>query len=171
MLRVVLEEEGLERCHRLRHVISSGEALAGESVRRFYERFDEQSGVQLHNLYGPTEAAIDVTYWRCERGAERESVPIGRPIANTQVYVLDKQGQPVAVGVRGELHIGGINLARGYWGRAGLTAEKFLPDEWSGEEGSRVYGTGDVCRYRADGSIEYVGRNDEQVKIRGFRIE
>ena len=167
MLRAVLEAEGWEGCRSLRQVICSGEALTLELARRFHER----SRAELHNLYGPTEAAIDVTHWRCERGDSRESVPIGRPIANTRLYVLDGAGRPVPVGVRGELHIGGVNVARGYVGQGGQTAEKFIPEEFSGVPGARLYRTGDIARYRSDGSIEYVGRADGQVKIRGFRIE
>jgi acyl carrier protein len=123
----------------------------------------------LDNLYGPTEAAVDVSWWRCERDAE--VVPIGRPIANLELYVLDDFAQPVPLGVAGELHIGGVGLARGYEGRAGLTAEKFTPHPFTPEPGSRLYRTGDLARYMPDGRIEYLGRMDHQVKLRGFRIE
>jgi thioesterase domain-containing protein/acyl carrier protein len=151
----------------LRRVICSGEALSAELQERFYARL----GAELHNLYGPTEAAIDVTYWACERGQEHRSVPIGRPISNVQIYILDRFGNPVPVGVPGELHIGGVGLARGYLNRPELTAEKFVRDPFSKEHGARLYKTGDLTRYRADGVIEYIGRIDHQVKIRGFRIE
>jgi amino acid adenylation domain-containing protein len=168
MLRMLLEEKGLEACHSLRHVICSGEVLPVELERRFYEHL---TTAELHNLYGPTEAAIDVTCWRCERENSWPTVPIGRPIANTQIYLLDDEKRPVPVGVGGELHIGGINLARGYLERAELTATKFIPNPFSETPGTRLYSTGDMARFRPDGSIEFLGRVDSQVKIRGFRIE
>jgi acyl carrier protein len=167
MLAVFVEEEGVAECEKLRLVISSGEALSEELTERFYERLGEQ--VKLHNLYGPTEAAIDVSAWECERGSTRGSVPIGRPIANLQLYILDEGMRAVPVGVAGELYIGGVGLGRGYWRRAELTAERFVPHPY--RAGERLYRTGDVARYGADGAIEYVGRMDHQVKVRGFRIE
>jgi len=167
MLQVFVEERDVQRCGSLRRVICSGEALSGELQERFYGRL----GAELHNLYGPTEAAIDVTYWACERGGRRSSVPIGRPISNLQIYILDRYMNPVPVGVNGELHIGGVGLARGYLNRGELTAEKFVENPFAKESGARLYKTGDVARFRADGVIEYVGRMDQQVKVRGFRIE
>jgi acyl-coenzyme A synthetase/AMP-(fatty) acid ligase len=167
MLRVFLEQPGLEaRCRSLRHVFSSGEPLTPDLVRRFFARID----AALHNLYGPTEAAIDVTAWTCLRDGSARGVPIGRPIANTQVHLLDAGHQPVPVGHPGELYIGGAGLARGYLGRPGLTAERFVPDGF-GEPGRRVYRTGDLARYRPDGNIEFLGRGDRQVKVRGCRVE
>src|SRR6185369_13385180 len=118
MLQVFLEEPSLSECRRLRQVMCSGEALSPELVKRFHERL---VGVELHNLYGPTEAAVDVSFFRCEPGNELRSIPIGRPVANTQLYVLDTTLQPVPVGVSGEVFIGGVQLARGYWRRADLT--------------------------------------------------
>ncbi|MFY4730111.1 amino acid adenylation domain-containing protein [Nitrospira sp. BLG_2] len=168
MLHVFLETAGVDACRCLSRVICSGEALSAELQRRL---FMQLPWAELHNLYGPTEAAIDVTAWRCERDDDAASVPIGRPIANTQLYVLDRQNQPVPVGVAGELHIGGIGVARGYHRRPELTAEKFVPDPFSKIPGSRLYKTGDLARYRQDGVIDYIGRLDHQVKIRGFRIE
>ena len=168
MLRVFLEEEGVEACGSLKRVICSGEALAHELQERFFARLP---GVELHNLYGPTEAAVDVTYWACQRGDERLSVPIGRPVANTQMYVLDARMQPLPVGVAGELYIGGVQVGRGYVGREDLTAERFVPDPFSKSPGARLYKTGDLGRHLADGAIEYLGRLDYQVKIRGQRIE
>ena len=166
MLRVFLEEAAIEGSNSLRHVISSGEALTGDLVEKFYLKVD----AKLHNLYGPTEAAVDVSYWECEAKAGR-AVPIGRPISNTQLYVLDPWMQPAAVGVVGELYIGGVAVGRGYWRSADLTAERFVPDPFSRDAGARLYDTGDLARYLADGNIEYVGRSDSQVKIRGNRIE
>src|SRR2546423_13965742 len=120
MLREFLEEPGVERCSSLQRVICSGEVLSFDLQEEFLSKMD----AGLHNLYGPTEAALDVTYWACQRASEREIVPIGRPIANTKVYVLDQRGQVTPVGVAGELYIGGAGLARGYWQRAGVTAER-----------------------------------------------
>ena len=127
MLNVFLREKGLENCRSLRQVICSGEALSAETESRFYAALK----ADLHNLYGPTEASIDVTYWACERESQRRLVPIGRPIANTCVYILDRQMQPVPIGVPGELYLGGVALARGYHARPDLTAERFVPDPFS----------------------------------------
>lgn len=152
----------------LKWVICSGEALGYDLQARFLAQF---SNVELYNLYGPTEASIDVTFWRCERDSERQTVPIGRPIANTQIYILDQEMQPVPIGVPGELYIGGIGVARGYVQRPDITADKFVPDPFSKQEGARLYKTGDIARYCATGEIEYLGRGDQQIKMRGFRIE
>src|SRR6185369_12365241 len=179
MLQLFLEEPGIEECRTLRDVVCSGEALTTELARRFAAHFGH---ARLHNLYGPTEAAVDVTWWLCGEGEERGGVPIGRPIANTQIHLLDRGLLPQPVGVPGELFIGGVNLARGYIARPDLTAERFLPDPTDamtgepggnpgGEPGGRVYRTGDLARRRPDGAIEYLGRTDHQVKIRGVRIE
>jgi acyl-CoA synthetase (AMP-forming)/AMP-acid ligase II len=126
----------------------------------------------LYNLYGPTEAAIQVTYWICPQNSlQSVNVPIGYPIDNTQIYLLDTQLQPVPIGVAGELYIGGMNLGRGYFKRPDLTAERFIPHPFARTPGERIYRTGDLARYRADGAIEYLGRVDQQVKVRGVRIE
>jgi amino acid adenylation domain-containing protein/non-ribosomal peptide synthase protein (TIGR01720 family) len=167
MLQAFVEAEGLENCKSIKRVICSGEALSVELQKRFFARLP----AQLHNLYGPTEAAIDVTSWQCQRQSERAIVPIGRPIANTQIYILDSNGQPVPVGVPGELHIGGKQLALGYLNRPQLTAQKFVPNPFSKISGDRLYKTGDLVRYLPNGDIEYIGRIDHQVKLRGFRIE
>jgi amino acid adenylation domain-containing protein len=167
MLQVFLEEPGLEQIESLRKVLCSGEALPFELQKRFFTCL----GAELHNLYGPTEAAIDVTHWACEQMNERQVVPIGKPIANTQIYLLDRNFEPVPVGVAGELHIAGVGLARGYHRQPGLTAEKFVVNPFSREPGARLYKTGDLARYLPDGSIEFLGRIDHQVKLRGFRIE
>jgi len=167
MLQIFVEEPDVSLLPSLRRVICSGEALPYELQERFLSRL----GAELHNLYGPTEAAVDVTYWACEQDSDRRIVPIGRPIANTQMHVLDPWGRPVPVGVPGELFIGGVNLARGYLDRPDLTAERFVPDPFGSTPGARLYRTGDRARFLPDGAIEYLGRLDFQVKLRGFRIE
>ncbi|HTI15424.1 MAG TPA: amino acid adenylation domain-containing protein [Dictyobacter sp.] len=175
MLQVFLQDPNVERCQSLRHVICSGEALTTDLQERFFKRFAPknqfkrlQANVQLHNLYGPTEAAIDVTHWECQPG---QDMAIGYPIDNTQLYILNASLQPVPVGMPGELHIGGVGLARGYYRRPELTAEKFIRNPFSTDPTARLFKTGDLARYRADGAIEFLGRIDHQVKIRGFRIE
>jgi amino acid adenylation domain-containing protein len=166
MLQVFVEQPGVERCASLRRVMASGEALPADLAQRFFARLP--AGVELHNLYGPTEAAVDVTYHACRPGEER--VPIGRPVANTRILILDREGREVPVGVAGELHIGGIQVGRGYLRRPDLTAERFVPDPFGGA-GARMYRTGDLARWLPHGEVEYLGRIDHQVKIRGFRIE
>ena len=151
-----------ERCPSVKRVFCSGEALPQE----LKESFVQLSRAKLHNLYGPTEASIDMTYWPCEAGDGRSSVPIGKPIANTQIYILDRERQPAPMGVAGELHIGGVGLARGYLNKPELSAEKFINSDFG-----RLYKTGDLARWTAGGVIEYLGRNDHQIKLRGFRIE
>jgi len=167
MLQAFLREPAVEACTCLRRVICSGEALPRDLQERFFAR----SQAELHNLYGPTEAAVDVTWWACRRDADPRPVPIGFPIANTQVYVLDRRLEPVPDGVAGELHIGGRNLARGYLARPELTADRFIPDPFSAVPGARLYKTGDLARRRSDGAVDYLGRLDHQVKLRGFRVE
>ncbi|WP_026410982.1 non-ribosomal peptide synthase/polyketide synthase [Actinomadura oligospora] len=154
----------------LRLVVCSGEALSGDDVARFHAR---HAGAAVENLYGPTEASIEVSSWTCERSADATgSPPIGRPIANLRLYVLDEWMEPVAAGVPGELFIGGVGVARGYAGRPDLTGERFVADPFAAD-GSRLYRTGDRARWRADGTgtVEYLGRLDHQVKVRGFRVE
>ena len=168
MLAAFVDEQRIEDCRSLRRVICSGEALPLSLQERFFAHFDL---VELHNLYGPTEAAIDVTFWACERESGRRNVPIGRPISNTEIYLLDEDMRLVPVGVRGELYIGGMGVGRGYLNRAGLTAERFVPHPFTDVRGARLYRTGDVCCWQEDGQIEYVGRKDYQVKVRGHRIE
>ncbi|HET7233826.1 MAG TPA: amino acid adenylation domain-containing protein [Longimicrobium sp.] len=164
MLQLFLEHPDAAKCTGLLRVPVSGEAVSAALVRHFHERLP---GVELTNQYGPTEAG-EVTEWACDAGAER--VSIGRAIHNSAVYVLDRAGEPVPVGVAGELFIGGVAVARGYLGRPRLTAERFVPDPF-GEPGARLYRTGDLCRWLADGTLEYLGRTDFQVKVRGFRVE
>ncbi|HYH81956.1 MAG TPA: amino acid adenylation domain-containing protein, partial [Longimicrobium sp.] len=168
MLQLFLEHPEVERCAGLKRVVCSGEALPASLVRQFHARLPH---VELHNLYGPTEAAVDVSAWECRADDVRPRIPIGAPIANTRLYVLDEGGEPVPVSVAGELHIGGVQVARGYLGRPALTAERFVPDPFSAHPGARLYRTGDLARWLAEGAIEYLGRNDHQVKVRGFRIE
>ncbi len=165
MLAAFLEEEGVEACGSLRRVVCSGEELTAHVAERFFGRLP---GTGLFNLYGPTEAAIDVSLWRCRPGDA--TVPIGHPVQNTSLYVLDRHLRPVPFGVPGELHIGGAQVATGYHARPGLTAERFVPDPF-GTAGARLYRTGDLVRLRRDGAIEFLGRIDHQVKIRGQRIE
>ncbi|GCF10054.1 non-ribosomal peptide synthetase [Dictyobacter arantiisoli] len=167
MLQIFLKEEDVPNCKSIRRVFCSGEALSVRVQEQFFAQLD----ADLYNLYGPTEAAVDVTSWTCLRTPDQQRVPIGYPIANIQIYVLDVHLQPVPVGVLGELHIGGIGIARGYHNRPDLTADKFVPDPFSAEPGARLYKTGDIVRYLPDGAIEFLGRSDDQVKVRGFRIE
>ncbi|HEU4797248.1 MAG TPA: amino acid adenylation domain-containing protein, partial [Pyrinomonadaceae bacterium] len=169
MLQQFIEEPLIESlCRGLRQVVCSGEALSLALQRRFFERLPQ---VELANLYGPTEAAVDVTSWKCERVTERLTVPIGKPIANTQMYVVNEQMQPAPVGVAGEVLIGGAGLARGYLDRPGLTADRFIPHSFSAMPGARLYKTGDLARYLPDGALDFLGRIDHQIKVRGLRIE
>jgi amino acid adenylation domain-containing protein len=165
----LLLEAGWEGGDRLK-VLCGGEALPKQLADQVLQRSSS-----LWNMYGPTEATIWSTVHKVEPATDTAPdggpVPIGRPIANTTVYVLDSHLRPVPVGVGGELHIGGEGLARGYLGRPELTAEKFIPDPFDGGPVARLYKTGDLARYRSDGSLEYLGRLDDQVKVRGFRIE
>ncbi len=168
LLYVLFEQEGFGECDSLRVVITGGETVPAALPGRFYERLP---GAELRNRYGPTEATISVTSWTCEREGAPLSLPIGRPTAKARVYLLDAAGQPVPVGITGEIFLGGLCVARGYHRRPHLTAESFVPDPFAGEPGARMYRTGDLARYRPDGAVEFVGRVDSQVKIRGFRVE
>ncbi len=165
LLSALLEDKDFLRCLSLRLAFCGGEWLPVDLPERFFAALPH---AELHNAFGPTETTIDVTFWKCEPGARDSNPPIGRPIANTQAYILDRAMQPVPVGVAGELHIAGLQLARGYLGRPDLTAEKFVPNPFAA---GRLYKTGDLCRFRSDGAIEFLGRIDHQVKLRGFRIE
>jgi amino acid adenylation domain-containing protein len=144
--------------------LCGGEELTRDLASLLLERSNS-----LWNVYGPVEATVYSTFYQVFK--ENRSVPIGRPIANAQIYILDKSYNPVPVGTAGELHIGGEGLSRGYLNRPDLTAEKFIPNPFSEEPGERLYKTGDLARYLGDGNIEFLGRIDNQVKIRGFRIE
>jgi len=167
MLQAFLSEPSARQCGGLRHVICSGEELPPGLLEHALQCWPQGN---FSNLYGPTEASIDVTYWECCAEKEGSRVPIGRPIWNTQLYVLDGALEPVPEAVVGELYIAGAGLARGYLGRPGLTAQRFVANP-HGQAGSRLYRTGDLVRYREDGNLEFVGRADQQVKVRGYRIE
>ncbi|UFS98656.1 non-ribosomal peptide synthetase [Nocardia huaxiensis] len=170
MLSVFLTDTDVRGCTGLSRVFTSGEALPAATVTEFHAALGAGADApQLHNLYGPTEAAVDVTSWHCVPGAA--DVPIGAPIWNTRTYVLDARLQPVAPGVVGELYLAGVQLARGYLGRAALTADRFVANPFT--PGARMYRTGDLVRWRSgrSGVLEYLGRSDFQVKIRGLRIE
>ncbi|WP_323147480.1 non-ribosomal peptide synthetase [Pseudomonas marginalis] len=166
LLQLFIDEPLVPECTSLRRLFSGGEALPAELRNRVLAQLP---AVQLHNRYGPTETAINVTHWQC-RAEDGERSPIGRPLGNVICRVLDEQLNPLPAGVPGELCIGGIGLARGYLGRAGLTAERFVADPL-GEAGARLYRSGDRARWGADGVLEYLGRLDQQVKLRGFRVE
>ena len=165
MLEVFLREEGVEACASLRQVFSGGEALSPGLRDRFLERL----AVPLDNQYGPTEISIDTTRWVCAPGQDPRRVPIGRPIANARIHLLDSGLRPVPIGVAGELCVGGPGVARGYLGLPDLTAERFVPDPFGA--GERIYRTGDLARHLPDGNLEFLGRADQQVKVRGVRIE
>jgi amino acid adenylation domain-containing protein len=167
MLQLFLDEPASTDLPALRHVICSGEALPYGLAQRFR---DALPGVRLHNLYGPTEAAVDVTWWDCATPGPAGVVPIGGAIANTQAYVLDRRLMEAPRTVPGELYLGGVQLARGYLARPGLTAATFVAHPLAGP-GGRLYRTGDKVRRLPDGSLEFLGRIDHQVKIHGYRIE
>ncbi|GAA1083442.1 amino acid adenylation domain-containing protein [Kitasatospora arboriphila] len=167
MLQVFLDGAEPDALRGVRQLLCSGETLPGELVRRC-----RAAGITapIDNLYGPTEAAVHVTRWTCTP-EDTAGVPIGHPVANTQLHVLDAHGSPVPVGRPGELYLGGVQVAAGYWGRPDLTGERFLPDPFSADPAARLYRTGDLVRRRPDGALEHLGRLDHQVKLRGLRIE
>ncbi|NTV97800.1 MAG: amino acid adenylation domain-containing protein, partial [Chlorobiaceae bacterium] len=168
LLSVLLDEGSFSNLHSLRLFFSAGEALDPQLARRFRK----QSGAELINAYGPTETTVSSACWRYPPDRECPEVPIGRPLANTRLYVLDPYLQPVPAGVPGELYIGGEGLARGYWQRPELTSERFLQDTFMPESmNARMYRTGDRVKYMKDGNLLFLGRFDNQVKLRGFRIE
>jgi len=170
LLRVILEigEDLARQLSDLRYCVCSGETLSVELATTFREQFPQAN---LINLYGSSEVAADVTCYEVGNTNGLATIPIGRPIANTRVYILDSHLNPTPVGVPGEIYVGGEGLARGYLNRTELTAEKFVADPFSRESGARLFRTGDIGRYLNDGNIEYRGRRDTQVKVRGFRIE
>ncbi|HEY4111751.1 non-ribosomal peptide synthetase, partial [Puia sp.] len=168
MLTPFLEQTRQGECAGLQRVLCSGEALLPHHLRLFQQKLPAAA---LYNLYGPTEAAIDVSCWAVPAGWKGDSVPIGLPVANTQLYVLDDALNLLPIGVTGELYIGGVQVAREYWRQPALTAERFIADPFSPVAGARLYRTGDLARRLPDGNLEYLGRKDDQVKIRGYRIE
>lgn len=168
MLNAFLAQGPERYCRSLRRVVCSGEELSVSLQNRCLKQLP---WARLCNLYGPTEAAVDVTFWECQSDDRGERVPIGRPISNIQMYVLDAYREPVPLGVTGEIYIGGVGVARGYLNRAELTAERFMRDPFNAAPHGRMYKTGDLGRWREDGTIEYLGRRDQQIKLRGLRIE
>ncbi|MGC0154189.1 amino acid adenylation domain-containing protein [Chromobacterium vaccinii] len=168
MLAVFLAEVDAARCASLRQVFTSGEALPPQLRDRFHDWIGH---TRLFNLYGPTETSIEVTMWPCAPGERGQPQPIGRPIANTRIHILDESGMEMPVGVPGEICIAGVQVAHGYLNRPDLSAERFLPDTLDHRPGGLLYRSGDIGRWRDDGSVEYVGRRDNQIKLRGFRIE
>jgi amino acid adenylation domain-containing protein/non-ribosomal peptide synthase protein (TIGR01720 family) len=168
LYNLLLEQKELQNSATLRTAIVAGESCTKDTVERHAQLLPRTS---LFNEYGPTEGTVWSSVFECEREGLGVQVPIGRPIPNVQIYLLDEQMNPMPVGVPGELHIGGAGLARGYLNKAGFTAEKFVPNPFSSVEGARLYKTGDLARYLEDGNIEWLGRIDNQVKIRGYRIE
>ncbi|HEX2188124.1 MAG TPA: amino acid adenylation domain-containing protein [Longimicrobiaceae bacterium] len=152
----------------VRQVMVGGEAVSAAHARRALELYPR---LRLVNGYGPSECTVFSTCWPIPRGWDGATVPIGRPVGDRRVYVLDRAGEPAPPGVPGELHVGGPGVARGYLGRPALTAERFVPDPFGGEPGARLYRTGDVVRWRPDATLEFVRRTDDQVKVRGFRVE
>jgi amino acid adenylation domain-containing protein/thioester reductase-like protein len=167
MLRLFVADPKASQCHSLQRVICSGEVLPYALMRQFQEQFT----CRIENLYGPTEAAIDVSFWDCAEQIENPIVPIGRPIANTQLYILDRYYQPVPIGVKGELYLAGIGVGCGYLYNEALTQARFIPDPFSVSASATMYKTGDYARFLNNGAIEFLGRMDHQVKIRGVRIE
>ena len=176
--RLFIDEPGVDGCTSLRRVLCGGEPCPTVLYREFRDRL----GVEVFNLYGPTETCIDATWWPAADGprlaeaelavAPRGFVPIGRPVANVRVFVVDRFGGLVPVGVAGELLIGGVGVGRGYLRREELTAQRFVPDTFPGAApGRRLYRTGDVVRWLPDGELEFLGRVDDQVKLRGLRVE
>ncbi len=170
MLGLFLQTPDIDSCHSIGKVFTSGEALQHQHNEAFFVKLPK---AELHNLYGPTEASIDVSFYKCHPNDSHKSIPIGKPIHNTQLHILDQQLQPLPLGAAGELYIGGIGLASGYWNQPELTQKAFIDNPWfaKGHPSKKLYKTGDVARYLPNGDIEYLGRNDHQVKIRGFRIE
>jgi amino acid adenylation domain-containing protein len=167
MLALFLDEPAASALSAMRRVVCSGEQLPRSLAERFRAVLSQ---AELHNLYGPTEAAVDVTWWDCARPGPRDVIPIGHAIANTHAYVLDRRLTQAPCDVPGELYLGGVQLARGYLGRPGLTAATFVAHPLAGP-GGRLYRTGDMVRRLSDGSLAFLGRLDHQVKIRGCRVE
>lgn len=167
MLNVFMETSGVNHCTGLNRIFCSGEALSVSTVRKVFELLE----TEVHNLYGPTEAAVDVTSWQCTKENVADGIPIGYPVANTRIYILDSGVNQVPVGVAGELYIAGVQVAHGYLNNDELSDVHFLEDIFSEDSNDKMYRTGDLARYREDGAIMYLGRVDNQIKLRGLRIE
>ena len=167
LLDALLREPAFTRASSLRRVLCGGEAISPTLV----DRFRAQLSAELVNFYGPTEATIAATWWPVLPGPDLTQVPIGRPIANTTIHLLDSSRNRVPVGVPGEIYIGGIGVGRGYLHADDLTTQRFVPDGFSSDPNSRLFRTGDRGRHRPDGAVEFLGRVDDQIKLRGFRIE
>jgi amino acid adenylation domain-containing protein len=168
MLSLFLADANAVSCSGLKSVICTGEVLSKEHEKLFLNLLP---CVDLYNFYGPTEAAVEVSTWLCNQEKSYSFVPIGRVIANTQLYILDDDFMQLPIGSVGELFIAGVQVTRGYVNRPELTAERFLSDPFSRDSNAKMYRTGDLVRFHDDGVIEYLGRNDFQVKIRGLRVE
>ncbi|MCP4662342.1 MAG: amino acid adenylation domain-containing protein, partial [bacterium] len=168
LLQLLTDQPRFAECAHLRRVFCGGEPLGGALRDRYYA---VGLSADLYNLYGPTEATVEVSCARSSREDSRPAVPIGRPIANLRIYLLDEDLRPVPLGAAGKLHLGGPGLARGYLNQPRLTAERFIPNPLTGVPGSRLYDTGDLARHLPDGNVDFLGRGDHQVKVRGFRIE
>lgn len=166
LLEMLCQEPEFAECQSLRVVFSGGEALK----TRLFDKLKSMLDIDLVNLYGPAEATIDASFHTCREQEKGDTIPIGKQVNNMRLYVLDRHMQPVPIGTPGELYIGGVQLAQGYWQAPGLTAASFLPDPFA-VGGDRMYRTGDRARYLPDGTIEYLGRVDRQLKIRGQRVE
>ena len=168
VLQILLEEAAVERLNgSVRWMLCGAEAMARHVPSRFFERLNGR----LHNLYGPTETTVHNTWYECHPGEQSPVIPIGRPMPGVRTYILDQDMMPLPVGVAGEIHIGGAAVTRGYRNSPDLTKSKFVPDPFCDGPDARVYKTGDIGRFRADGNIEFIGRRDQQIKIRGFRVE
>jgi acyl-coenzyme A synthetase/AMP-(fatty) acid ligase len=168
MLQVFLEGADLTRCGSLRQVLVSGESLTPGLQQAF---LTSCLRAELDNLYGPAEAAIDVTRWNCRPDGNESAVPIGRPTDGVDIHLLDADGHPVTGDAEGEIHIGGIQVGRGYLRQPAHTADRFVPDPFGATPGARLYRTGDRGRRRPDGALDFLGRTDDQVKLHGVRIE
>ena len=167
VLRVLLDEPDFVACRSLRRVICGGEVLSRALQDQWFASMDGA----LYNAYGPTETTIGATLWECDRDDDSSVVPIGRPVHNTSIHVLDRFMNLVPVGVVGDIWIGGMGVSRGYLNRPELTAARFVPDPFSDNADERLYRSGDSGRYLPDGTLEYVGRSDDQIKLRGVRVE
>lgn len=164
---IVANTEMRSALQRVQHLLLGGEALPVSLAKTLLE----SAGPALYNMYGPTETTVWSTMYPFEKDYQDENITIGSPVANTQTYILDRHLLPVPQGIAGDLYIGGAGVTRGYFKRPAITAEQFVPDPFSHERGARMYKTGDLARYMSNGTIEFLGRQDEQVKVRGYRIE